>query len=118
MSYIGLFVLCGGLFFSPTDKAVVRVFDESGAGYPGILVIVQSLNNGDEIARLLTDSDGRTPEFLAGSGLYQVIATCPYAPCKTTVREVYGSAMKPELAMTVLAKGTDADGEIVGAPRC
>jgi hypothetical protein len=51
------------------------------------LVIVRSLEGNGESFRELTDQAGAVPRQELASGLYQLIATCPYGLCQTAVHE-------------------------------
>jgi hypothetical protein len=97
--------------------SIIKTVDASGAPFPKVLVIVKSLEGEGEVARYLTDQDGRTPKIQLSSGLYRVIATCPYGICQTTVREFLGSDVPSELTLEIPVNSTDLNGETVGAPR-
>jgi hypothetical protein len=95
----------------------VRVVDASGAPFAKVLVIVKSLQGGGEVARELTDANGRTTAIDVRDSLYRIIATCPYGLCATVVREFLGKRLTAELLITVPFLPTDGDGVLVGAPR-
>ena len=65
----------------------VLAVDQTGAGFPDVLVIVRPLEGVGEAFRALTDKNGAIPERELAPGPYQVIATCPYGLCQTTVHE-------------------------------
>ena len=65
----------------------VSTVDETGLAFPDVLVIVQSLEGNGESFRALTDQAGAIPKQELAPGLYQLVATCPYGVCQTTVRE-------------------------------
>jgi hypothetical protein len=96
---------------------IIKIVDATGEPFPKVLIIVKSLDGEGEVARYLTDQDGRTPEIQLGSGLYRVIATCPYGLCRTLVREFLGSDILSELTLQVSVNPTDLYGETVGGTR-
>jgi hypothetical protein len=73
------------IYATPVD---IRVLDKTKAGFQDVLVIVQSLPEKNEIFRMLTDANGNMPRHNFIPGLYRIIATCPYGPCETLVREI------------------------------
>src|SRR5882672_9434374 len=89
----------------------VKTVDATGAPFPRVLIIAKSQEGGGEIARYLTDQDGRTPGIQFGSGLCRVIAMCPYGLCHTTIQEYLGSGMPAELVLPVSVNPTDLYGE-------
>ena len=78
--------------------------DKSGLGFPDVLVIVRSLEGRGESLRALTNRNGAVPTQDLAMGLYQIIATCPYGLCRTTVREflVNTDPVDLKLALEVL----------------
>ena len=84
--YLALFAILLPLFAHAAPLRVVTV-DQTGAGFPDVLVIVKPLEGSGESFRALSDKDGIIPARDLPPGLYQLIATCPYGLCKTTVRE-------------------------------
>jgi len=84
--YLALLVILLPLFAHAAPLRVVTV-DQTGAGFPDVLVIVKPLEGSGESFRALSDKDGMIPTRDLPSGLYQLIATCPYGLCQTTVRE-------------------------------
>jgi uncharacterized surface anchored protein len=81
----------------------VVVVDQTSAGFPDVLVIVKQLGDSKEVFRELSDKNGTISVRDLPSGPYQLIATCPYGLCETTVREFMIKnepfAMKLTLAM-------------------
>jgi hypothetical protein len=65
----------------------LQTLDQTGAGFPNVLVIVRSLEDQKESFRALTDQSGTIAAYRLAPGLYQIIATCPYGICETAVRE-------------------------------
>jgi hypothetical protein len=94
----------------------IRVVDPSGAPFSKVLVIVKSLQGGGEVARDLTDSNGRVPVMEVGNGLYRIIATCPYGLCGTAVKEFSGERLPTELLVNVPIPSSDTNGELIGTP--
>jgi hypothetical protein len=68
----------------------ITIVDKSQVPLPNVLVIVRSLNTGHEIGRFMTDPSGKIPSIDFKNDLYRIIATCPYGPCATTIREYFG----------------------------
>lgn len=88
------------------DAVPVRIvtLDKTGAGFQDVLVIVRSLDGKGESVRALTNQSGAVPTRELAAGLYQIIATCPYGLCQTTVREFFVKTdpIELELALDVL----------------
>jgi len=84
----------------------LRVLDESGAGFPDVLVIVKSLEGRGELFRALTDTSGAVAERDLAPGLYRIIATCPYGICQTKVSEFWVGSAAVKLELTVALEPT------------
>ena len=93
---------------------IVNVTDASGAPFKDVLMIVRRFDPFKELGRHSTDVDGNTPGIGLPVGLSQIIATCPYGPCSTTVREVKGERVPPVYPLSVPLRSTDELGELVG----
>lgn len=74
----------------------VNTLDQTGVSFPNVLVVVKSLDTGEEKMRCLTAEDGSCAIAQLRSGLYRVIATCPYGTCGTVVREVIVPSAPPQ----------------------
>ena len=86
----------------PSLKGVtvkVRVADQTSVGIPKILVIVNSLEGKGEVCREFTDGKGFIPSLDLSPGLYQAIATDPYGPWVTKVKEVVVASVALELEL-------------------
>jgi hypothetical protein len=103
------------LIASRVDAAPLhlKVVDKTGAAFPDVLVIVKSLEGKGEIARALTDAIGSVPGRELPSGLYRVIATCPYGICETEVQEFYVKDAPVQLELTVDVSPTRGEGDVV-----
>lgn len=112
--YFLMVLILGGL---PVSQSRIQVLDESGAPFPNVLVIVKSLEGQGEIGRYLTDRSGQVPSIRFEPGIYRLIATCPYGPCKTTVREILGSDLSPETILKIPMNPTDTNGMLLNAPK-
>jgi hypothetical protein len=108
-------VLLAGLSQSEARSLTIKIIDESGAAFPEVLVIVRSLNHTKEIARYLSDANGQIPSIALMNEPVQIIATCPYGLCETTVREFLGSTVPDHLILSVPIHPTDEQGELVDA---
>lgn len=96
-----------GIFCALGVQAVpfhVETVDETGAAFPDVLVIVRSLDGNGESFRALTDREGAVPKHELSPRLYQLIATCPYGICQTTLHEfmVAGDPIHFELPLKVV----------------
>lgn len=114
MKLLYLATILGLMLGANVKTTIFKTVDATGAPFPNVLIIVKSLEGEGEMARYLTGPDGRTPTIRLSSGLYRVIATCPYGLCRTTVREFLGSDMPSEIVIPVSVNPTDLNGEIVG----
>ena len=109
-SFLLLLVL--SLPASTESKAAlhVTVKDRTGAAFPNVLLIVQSLRGKGEQSRALSDSGGSTPRIELEPGLYRVIATCPYGLCETKLKELLIGSDPVDLALTLdvrpISRGT------------
>jgi Carboxypeptidase regulatory-like domain len=96
----------------------LKVEDKTGAAFPDVLVIVKSLSLDEkrevEIFRALTDAKGIVPSRELPTGLYRLIATCPYGICKTKVQEFYvkDDPVQLELTLDVVGSGTHGEGDV------
>jgi len=88
----------------------VKVFDRTKATFSDVLVIIESLDGKGEVFRTLSDANGSIPKRDLAPGLYRLIATCPYGPCETEVREFIVANDPIRLDITVNLKPTDGDG--------
>lgn len=95
----------------------ILVLDDTGAPFPGVLVIITSLPGNTEIGRYLSGRDGRVPSVILRGERYRIVATCPYGFCATLTREVSGSDLAAELRLNVHVKATDLEGELVDSRR-
>ena len=95
----------------------IRIIDSTGAPFPNVLVIIQSLDDRREIARYLTNSDGLVPPIQFGGGLYRIVLTCPYGLCKTSVYELLKTDIPASLTLTASVQPTDMNGRIVDAAK-
>ncbi len=105
------------LCFSYCSQAAQFQFatlDETGTGFPDVLVIVKSLEGRGESFRALTDKNGAVSAHELSSGLYQIIATCPYGICQTTVREFIVANNPVELKMSLKVLPTTGNAFRVG----
>jgi hypothetical protein len=93
----------------------VEVADESNAPFPNVLVIVRAANGAAEVGRFLTDAAGRTPALRFGPGLHQIILTCPYGLCATSVTEVVGETVGEVVRLVAAVRAIGEYGHIVGA---
>ncbi len=75
------------LFCAQAAPLRVVTVDQTGAVFPDVLVIVKPLEGSGEVFRALSDRNGMIPTRDLAPGSYQLIATCPYGLCQTTVRE-------------------------------
>lgn len=116
MNIINFVVVFLGLLIPPTSIHVT-VQDESGAPLPNALVIVESLNDRKESVRYLSDANGSTPAMTLKPGLYRVIATYPYGPWQTVIREFAFPDSSNGITLRIPAKPSDEFGEIIGAPQ-
>jgi hypothetical protein len=103
----------------PRESAAtnIKVVDQSGDPFPNVLVIIRSLDKGNEICRYLTDKDGKIPTVRFEQDLYRIIATCPYGICKTAVSELFGSTIPSDLGIEVEVKSTSIGEVLAGSPR-
>ncbi len=85
--FCAVFVFLVAALRAQSTPLRVVILDQTGAGFPDVLVVVKSLESGGESFRALTDRNGNIPMRDLGSGLYQLIATCPYGICQTAVTE-------------------------------
>jgi hypothetical protein len=80
----------------------VRTVTKGGVAFPGVLVVIHSLDGHGELGRYLSDGDGKLPEIKFDKDLYQIITTCPYGGmCATTVREFFGDQIGTNLTLYV-----------------
>lgn len=97
----------------------VVIVDKSGLGFPDVLVIVRSLEGRGESLRALTHRNGAVPAQELAMGLYQIIATCPYGLCRTTVREFLVNTDPVELKLAVEVLPTTGNTFTIGrVKRC
>jgi hypothetical protein len=104
------------IFAESTQQFRIKMVDPSGAPFPDVLVIVKSLETGQEISRALTTSAGTVPVADLSPGTYRIIATCPYGICATRVAE-FLVEQRP-LDMTVKLDVLPTQGNVwrVGSP--
>src|SRR5690242_15077869 len=98
--FVGVLALMA-CFYANAVPVHLRVLDQTGAGFPDVLVIIKSLAGKGEIFRGLTDQAGSVPERDLIAGLYRAIATCPYSICETKVTEFLVSDTPVELELKV-----------------
>lgn len=92
----------------------ILTVDETGAGFADVLVIVKSLEGKGEKFRALTDKSGAVSAYELSEGLYQIIATCPYGICQTTVREVIVANQPVDLKLSLKVLPTVGNAFTVG----
>lgn len=104
---------------TPCHSAPINlvVVDKSGAVFSDVLIIIKSLDSGDEICRYLTDHQGKIPKIQLGQDLYRIIAICPYGKCKTLVTERFGETVPLDFKLDIDVISTDIPGRLVGAPK-
>ena len=113
-----LFCLLGTLQ-AEEPQLRLQVFDQSGAGFPNVLVIVKSLEGQGEKFRALSDKSGAVETHTLAPGLYRIIATCPYGICETTVREFMVGSTPIHLELRLAVLPTQGDVVTVGpVDRC
>jgi hypothetical protein len=115
MHYIAVVALVISALWCSAETRL-QVLDPSRAPFPDVLVIVRDMTKGVEMGRYLSDKEGRIPPLNLGNEIYQLIVTCPYGICKTTVREIAGARSPAELTVVVPPRPTDELGMLVGAP--
>jgi hypothetical protein len=113
---VSVFVFCMTTFVRANDVKITLV-DKSGAPFPGVLVIVKSLDNNSELGRFLSDSRGNIPPINFQTGLFRLIATCPFGICRTRVIEFMGSEAPKDMKLVLDVKGTDENGETIGSTK-
>lgn len=91
----------------------LRVADSSGEPMKDVLVIVVNLDRGTELSRQLTDEQGRIPKREMQTGLYRAIATVPYGPWTTSVKEFWVSETAADVELMLKPLGTRGYGDIV-----
>lgn len=114
MNLINLFIV---FLLAHSISFHVTVQDESGAPLPNVLVIVESLDNRLESVRYLSDGTGSTPVMVLKPGLYRVIATYPYGPWQTVIREFALPDSSNGITLRIPGKPSDEYGEIIGGSR-
>lgn len=117
MKYCLMLAMLIGL--APSARVTFEVEDSSGAPLKSELVIVQDLNGRErEVFRALTDQNGSVPGAELSPGLYRVIATAPYGPWQTEVREFLVKEASNRIIVKVRPSPTHGNGDIVtiGAP--
>jgi hypothetical protein len=92
----------------------VTTSDASGAPLASTLLIVRSLEKPVELFRALTDKAGEVSPHDLDPGRYQVIATYPYGPWKTVVREFVVEKTPIAVSLVLPAEPTDRTGAAVG----
>lgn len=90
----------------------VTVQNEAGGPLPDALVIVESLDDRLQNVRYLSGKDGNTPTMELKPGLYRVIATFPYGPWQTVIREFTLPESAGGITLQMPAKPSDEYGEI------
>ncbi len=109
-------ILLGLIYALAAQAASFRVvtLDETGADFPDVLIVVRSLDSGRENFRALTDRSGAVPTHELSPGLYQLIATCPYGICQTTVQEFIVASDPIDLKLTLKVVPTTGNGVTIG----
>jgi hypothetical protein len=92
----------------------VVTVDQTGAGFPDVLVIVKPLEGSGEVFRALSDKNGTIPTRDLLPGSYQLIATCPYGLCQTTVREFVVKSEPFDLKLPLAILPTSGNAVTVG----
>jgi hypothetical protein len=91
-----------------------RVLDESGAPIKDVLVILQNLSKHEaELLRVLSDAEGSGGGRDLQPGLYRLIATTPYGPWRTTIKEFVVKSAPQEFAIRIKPMPTHGYGDIV-----
>ncbi len=120
LHFLGMWLLLAMTPSSFAADVAVHTVDQNGAPFAGVLVIVKSLDGDGEIGRHLTDQNGVVAPLRLGSGLYRLIATCPYGACRTMAQEFFGSAVGHDLTLRLRdAAGTKTRIQVLdpsGAP--
>jgi hypothetical protein len=93
----------------------IKVTVGQGVPLKDVLIIVRSTTNGSEQGRFLSDVNGDVPPIQIGSGLEQIIATCPYGLCQPVVQEIVGESAPASVVVEVPLRPTDELGSLVGA---
>ena len=102
------------LLFAHAAPLRITAVDQTGAGFPDVLVIVKPLEGGGEVFRALSDRNGAIPTRELPPGPYQLIATCPYGLCQTTVREFMIESKPFDLKLPLPVMPTSGDTVTIG----
>ena len=101
-------------WFAQPPAVSVTIQDQNGAPLKNALVIVQDLSEGEkEVIRALTDNGGSVKSVQLHPGLFRVIATFPYAPWQTAVREFTVTDKAAQITLQVQAKPSQGAGDTV-----
>ncbi|WP_353071991.1 carboxypeptidase regulatory-like domain-containing protein [Tunturiibacter gelidiferens] len=112
--FLFLFANFSSLLCANAAPLHVVVVDQTGAGFPDVLVIVKPLEGGGEVFRALSDKNGTIPARDLPSGPYQLIATCPYGLCQTTVRELMVKSESFDLKLPLAVMPTSGNTVTIG----
>ena len=91
----------------------ISVVDAAGLPLKDVLVVVQSLERGQESCRALTDTMGRACGMELSPGLYRAIATTPYGLWNTTAVEFLASQSPSQVRLKMSSKPTHGYGDVV-----
>jgi hypothetical protein len=98
-------------------KLTVLVTDPAGKGMANVLLIVRSVERPGLGLPYLTDANGRSRGVDLGTGIHQIIASCPFGFCETTAYEFLPTEVGSELKLTVGVKRDKSADALNGTSR-